>query len=140
MKTIFALIERYAPLVGRFLLVFLFFLSGVGKIMDWSGTAGYMTAAGLPLVPVLLFFAILIEILGPIMIILGIYTRYTAIIMAGYLILVTPIFHNFWAFHGMERSMQQTNFLKNLAIIGGLLVLAAHGPGPISLDERKPAT
>jgi putative oxidoreductase len=58
------------------------------------------------------------------------------LILALYLVPVTLLCHNFWAYHGMDQQMQMINFLKNLAILGGLLALASEGAGPISLDAR----
>jgi putative oxidoreductase len=130
-------VERYAPLVGRILLSVLFLLSGFGKITGWGTTAGYMASKGMPLVPFFLAMAILFELGGGLSVLFGFWARLGALALFVYLIPTTLIFHNFWAYTGMERQMNQINFLKNLAIMGGLLMVVAFGPGPLSVDARR---
>jgi putative oxidoreductase len=124
-------------LVGRLLLALIFVRSGLMKIPDWSATAGYMAAKGIPIVPVFLAATIAVEVLGGLSVALGLWARVSAAVLALYLIPVTLIFHKFWGLHGMEQQMQITNFLKNLAIMGGLTLVAALGPGPLSLEVRQ---
>ncbi len=68
---------------------------------------------------------------------LGFKARVGAVLLIIFLIPATLIFHNFWAFEGMERQMQMIMFMKNLAILGGLLLVLGLGPGPISVDQRQ---
>ena len=124
-------------LVGRLLLAIIFVRSGLMKIPDWSANAEDMAAQGMPIVSVFLVATIAIEVLGGLSVALGLGARVGAAVLALYLIPVTLIFHGFWGLQGMERQMQMVNFLKNLAIIGGLTFVAAFGPGPLSLDERQ---
>lgn len=124
-------------LVGRLSLVAIFFMSGWSKIAGWGETSQYMAAKGLPIVPVLLALAILVELGGAVTVSLGLQARWGALALAAYLVPVTLVFHNFWAVPDAERQMQTIQFLKNLAMFGGLLVVAAHGAGPISLDARR---
>jgi putative oxidoreductase len=128
--------DSWLPLVGRALLAAIFLLAGINKIPGFAGTSQYMAAKGLPMVPVLLILTIIIEIGGAALIIAGYRTRLAALALIGFTIIITPIFHNFWAMQGMEAANNQIHFLKNLAVIGGLIMLAVHGPGRISLDER----
>ena len=100
-------------LVGRILLALMFLLSGYSKIGGFAGTAGYIASAGLPL-PQLLAVATIVLELG-----------------AGLL------FHNFWAMPADKQMMQYLMFLKNVSITGGMLVLAAAGPGAWSVDARR---
>lgn len=122
-------------LIGRILLSAIFILSGIGKLVDYEGTIRYMEAANLFLIPLLLVIAALIEIFGGLSILLGYKTRYGALLLFLYLIFVTVIFHNFWALEGMSQQMQMIHFMKNLAIMGGLLYAASVGAGKLGLDS-----
>ncbi len=132
-------LKRYAPLAGRILLAIIFLLSGFNKFAAWDQTAGYMASKGMPLVPFFLVCAALIELAGGLSVLLGFKARLGAAALFLYLIPTTLIFHNFWALEGMEQQVQMVMFLKNLAIMGGLLLLFAFGPGGSSLDERRRA-
>lgn len=129
-------IERYAPLAGRILLSLIFLLSGIGKIGNFAGTAGYMAAKGMPLVPLLLLGAIAFEIGGGLSLLVGYKARLGALLLIVFLVPTTVIFHNFLAAQGPEREMQMVNFLKNLGILGGLSLVLAYGSGPLSIDSR----
>ena len=124
--------------IGRLLIVYIFATSGLAKMVGWSGNVQYMSTRHLPLIPVLLAIAMLIEIVGSICLVTGLYARTAAFIMFLYLTSVTVLFHNYWAFSGMLAGTQETHFRKNLAIMGGLLMIAAQGPGKWALG-RKPA-
>lgn len=128
---------RYASLVGRILLALIFLGSGFSKVTAWSATAGYMVAKGMPMVPVLLAGAALLELAGGLAVLVGYHARIAAWALFLYLIPTTLIFHNFWVLEGMERQNMMGHFMKNLAIMGGLLILAAHGPGAASLDAGR---
>jgi putative oxidoreductase len=127
--------KNYLPTLGRVLLAIIFLLSGIGKIADFGGTQQYMAQYGMPLTAVLLVGAILFEVGGGLSLLLGWKVRYGAFALILFLIPATLIFHTDFA----ERA-QMINFLKNLAIMGGLLALAAAGPGPLSVGGREPAT
>ncbi len=118
--------RQYLMMAGRVLLSLIFILSGVSKIMDWSGTAQLLAAQGLPLVPLLLGAATVIEIAGGLALLLGWNARWGAWLLFLYLIPTTLIFHNFWALTGADQQTQLVNFLKNLSIMGGLLLVAAY--------------
>jgi putative oxidoreductase len=81
--------------------------------------------------------AAVVEIAGAVALIVGFKTRYAALLLALYLVPVTLVFHDFWAFTGMERKAQLINFLKNVAIGGGLVYVAAAGARALSLDQRR---
>ena len=133
-------IEPWLTLLGRILLSLIFILSGFGKIADWSGTASSMSAKGMVAVPFFLTMAILFELGGGLSVLLGFKARWGALALICFLIPATLIFHNFWAFTGAEQRMQMINFLKNLAIMGGLLLLVLRGPGHPSIDGRRKTT
>lgn len=125
-----------AALVGRILIAIIFIKAGWGKIGGWEGTAGYMASKGLPLVPVLLAGTILIELGGGLMLALGWKTRWAALVIFLWLIPVTVIFHAFWGIDAAQVQNQMNHFLKNVAIMGAMLMLFAFGPGAYSLDKR----
>ena len=122
--------QKSADLGGRILLVILFVLAGVSKIGGYAGTQAYMQSAGVP--GALLPLVILTEIGGSVLIVLGLWTRLAAFLLAGFSLLAGAIFH-----HAIGSEIQQLMLLKDIAIAGGFLVLVAHGAGPWSLDARR---
>ncbi|HEY2629909.1 MAG TPA: DoxX family protein [Usitatibacter sp.] len=125
-----------AALVGRVLLAFMFVLSGFGKISGYEGTAGYMASKGLPMIGVLLPLTILTELGGGLALIAGFKARWAALLLAGFSLLAAIIFHDFWTVvDPMQHMNQQINFLKNVSIAGGMLMVFAFGPGRYSVDK-----
>ena len=125
--------ERAAPyliLIGRVLLSIIFIQSGWEKIAGYAGTAEYMQAAGVP--SALLPLAILTELGGGVLVLLGLFTRWAAIALAGFCVLAGYLFH----YHPGDM-MQMINLMKNITIAGGFLVLAGSGPGALALDNRR---
>ena len=129
--------NRFTPLIGRFLISSIFIMSGLSKIGGWEQTAGYMASKGMPAVTLFLAGAIIFEVLGGLSVLLGFKARLGAIALIIFTIPAALIFHNFWAFEGMEQQTQMIMFMKNLAIIGGLLLITSFGSGPISIDNMK---
>ena len=125
-----------AALAGRIALSAIFLLSGFNKITNWSGTADHMAHQGLPAVPLLLAGAIAFEILGGLSLLLGFFGRLGAAALIVFLIPTTLIFHAFWAVDPAQQQNQMIHFMKNLAILGGLLMAVAHGTGRYSLDRQ----
>ena len=123
-------------LVGRMLIAAIFVISGVAKLADLAQTAGYMTSAGIPAAHGLAIIAGLGEILGGLMLLFGFLTRIGALGLALFLIPTTLLFHQFWALTGQEAQMQLVNFLKNVAIMGGLYGYVAFGGGRYSIDAK----
>lgn len=128
---------RYLPLAGRVLLALIFVISGLGKIPTWNQTAGYMSSRGMPLVPLFLIGAICIEVGGGLSVMLGFRPRIGAAALMVFLVPATLVFHNFWTYPPAEQQVQMAMFLKNLSILGGLLLVAAFGAGPASADSRR---
>jgi putative oxidoreductase len=122
-------LENISELAGRVLLASLFLLSGLGKLGAYSATAAYMASAGVP--GVLLPVVIATEVLGGLAIILGWKTRTVALLLAGFSLLTAVAFHRNFA-----DQAQMVNFLKNLSIAGGFLLLVARGAGPLSIDRH----
>ncbi|MGR3323587.1 MAG: DoxX family protein [Pseudooceanicola sp.] len=134
-------IRRIAAPAGRALLAFIFILSGVQKITGYAGTQGYMEAMGVP--GALLPLVILVELVGGLALLAGWQARTSAFLLAGFSLLSGFLFHLVPSFgmEGMQAQMQVISFLKNVSIAGGLLMVVAMGPGPVSLDRRSlPAT
>ncbi len=123
-------------LIGRILLSAIFLTSGLAKLVDTDKTAGYMDAAGIPAAHTLAIIAGLAELLGGLSILFGVLTRIGALGLIVFLIPTTLIFHSFWTFEGAAQQAQMANFMKNLAIMGGLFLLVAHGAGRYSVDAR----
>lgn len=119
------------PLVGRILLAVLFLIAGYNKIMNVGGTVGYFGKLGLPMPDILVWVVIAVEMLGGILLVIGWQTRVVAWGMAIFTLLAALIGHKFWV-----DASQTTNFLKNLSIMGGFLMLAVAGPGRLSVDKR----
>jgi putative oxidoreductase len=122
-------------LAGRWLMAALFLVAGIRKIMMFGGQVGYFTKLGFPMPEVMTVLAIAIEVGGAILLIVGWKTRWTAWLLALFVVIATFAAHRFWEFEPAQQVAQMNNFLKNLAIIGGLLFLAAAGPGRLSADK-----
>lgn len=124
-------------LVGRVLLAYLFIPAGWGKIAGFSGVVGYIGSKGLPVPEVLAALAIAAELGLGLLLLVGWQARWAALGLAIFVAVITPIFHNFWAMPEAQQMMQKQAFNKNLAIVGGLLAVAAFGAGRWSLDGRR---
>ena len=120
--------SKWQLLLGRVLMSVIFILSGLGKIPHFHDVAGMMAGKGIPLATVALAITLLIEIGGGLSLLTGFQARYAALVIALWLVPVTLVFHNFWAVPAAQQQDQMINFLKNLAIIGGLLVTAYGSP------------
>lgn len=129
--------QNILTLVGRVLLVALFLPAGISKITGFAGTAGWIASAGLPAPQLATVVAILVEVVGSAALLVGFQTRIAALVLAVFTLVATVIFHAFWALPADQQMVQQLMFFKNFAVIGGLLVLAASGPGALSIEGRK---
>lgn len=125
-----------ASLIGRTLLVALFLLSAYNKFMGLDGTAKYIASRGLPQPQLLAMASAVVEVAAAIMVIVGFKARYAALVLAAFMVVVTPIFHDYWNLAEPQRYGQYLHFWKNMAILGGLLLVVAHGPGGLSIDGR----
>ncbi|GHS84262.1 hypothetical protein PAGU2196_50960 [Pseudomonas sp. PAGU 2196] len=123
-------------LVARILLMILFVVSGWAKLTGFDGTVSYMTSLGAPAPTIAAAVAVIMEFFVGIVLILGLYTRPLAFLFALFVLGTALIGHPFWNMVDPERSANMTQFLKNLSIIGGLLLLAVSGPGRFSLERR----
>jgi len=121
--------------VARILISAIFVVSGIMKLTNFSATANMIGQRGIPFPAAATAIAILIELVGAAMIIVGWQTKLAAWIQLLYLIPVTLMYHNFWAAPPQIHDMQMMNFLKNVGIMGGLLVLATRGAGAAAADS-----
>jgi putative oxidoreductase len=124
-------LRNTGALLGRIMLAYIFVIAGIEKIPGASATMQYMASAGLPhsLVPVLFVLTVVVEMLGGLMLIFGWHAELAALIMFLYMIPVTMIFH--------VSTGQTIEWEKNLAIMGGLLMVAVYGPGGFSIDSAR---
>jgi putative oxidoreductase len=121
--------NTFVPLLGRLGLSLIFIISGWGKIAGYAATQGYMASKGVP--GELLPLVIALELGGGLAILAGAFTRWTAFALAAFSLVAAVIFHFDFA-----DQMQAISFWKNAAIAGGFLMLAANGPGALSVDAR----
>ena len=121
--------SKLSDLAGRILLSVMFFMAGLSKIGAYAGTQGYMESQGVP--GFLLPLVIGVEVIAPVLLVIGWQTRYAAIALAGFTAAAALMFHLNFA-----DQMQSILFMKNIAITGGLLLLATHGAGELSLDSK----
>jgi putative oxidoreductase len=124
-----------APL-GRLLLSTIFLASAAGKLAAWAPPAQMIADKGLPAPDAFLSIAVVLEIVGGLMVLLGLQARWGAILLLLFLIPVSVIMHNFWAVPEAQQQEQMINFMKNVSIAGGLLMVVALGAGPMSIDNR----
>jgi putative oxidoreductase len=120
-----------APVIGRILLATIFVFSGFGKLMAPAATIGYIQSTGLPLASLGLVAAIIVELGGGLLLALGYKTRLVAAVLAVFSVVTGLIFHS-----ALGDQNQLIHFLKNLAMAGGLLQVAAFGAGAYSLDAK----
>ena len=132
-------LQNPLSLLGRWLLAALFLPAGIGKLTGFSGTVGYISSVGLPLPEVGAALALTVEIVGGIALIIGLGTRPAALILALFTLVASFFFHNYWGVPADQQFMQQLLFYKNIAVVGGLLTVAAWGAGAWSVDARRNA-
>lgn len=120
------------PLIGRLLLAAIFLISGIGKIAAPAATAGYIASMGLPLPALGVLLAIVVEVGGGLLLVFGFQTRLIAVLLAAFSIVTGLVFH-----HAVGDQNQMIHLLKNFAMAGGLLQVAAFGAGALSIDGRR---
>lgn len=130
-------ISHIFTLIGRLALAALFLPAGLSKISSFGGTVGYIESVGLPLAALGAVIAIIVEVAGGAALIAGFFTRTAAIVLAIFTLVASVFFHAYWAVPADQAFMQQLLFYKNIAVVGGLLILAAHGAGQFSVDHKR---
>lgn len=124
-------------LLARLLMAALFLPAGISKIGGFAGTAGYIGSVGLPLPEVGAVIAILVEVIAPILLIIGLFTRPAALVLAVFTLVASLFFHAYWSVPAEQAFMQSLLFWKNVGVIGGLLAIAAFGAGAFSVDAKR---
>lgn len=130
-------LERYGPVIGRFLIAFIFLFAGFGKVTGFEGTVGYIASKGLPLPQLAAIGAIIIELAGSTMLITGFKARWAAAVLMVFTALTALFFHNFWAVPTAQAQDQMIHFMKNISMMGGLLYVVVYGSGPVSLERAR---
>ena len=130
-------LQALGPVLGRILIAPLFLLSGFHKITGFPTVASTMAKAGMPFPELLLIGAIVFELGGGILVLVGWHARWGAFLLAVFTLFATLVFHNFWAVDPAQYRGQLNHFMKNLAILGGLVYIMAMGPGRFSLGNRS---
>ena len=133
----FASLQNPLSLIGRVLLALLFVPAGFGKITGFAGTVGYIASQGVPFPALAAAAAVGVELGLGMLLLIGWQTRWAALGMALFTLVISFIFHNFWAAPVEQVMQQQQSFFKNLAIVGGLLTVVAWGAGAWSFDCKR---
>jgi len=120
---------QIVEILGRILLSAIFLINGIGKIFNYEGTIQYMENFDVP--GYLIIPAITVEILFPILLIIGYYTKFSALVLSLFTLVLAVIFHT-----DFSNQMQLMSFLKNIAIAGGFLIIFVYGPGKYSIDHK----
>lgn len=123
--------DKVTAVAARLLMAQIFIISGWGKLMNYGGTEGYFASLGIPMAGVVTPLVILIELGGGLALLPGFKTRWVAAVIAAFTVGSALIAHTNFADQG-----QMINFMKNLAMAGGLLMFVKHGAGAASIDEK----
>ncbi len=130
--------ENACLLTGRALLGLYFILPALSKIADFDGNSAYMAEHNVPLIPVLLVLTIIIHLGAGSALIIGFKGRWAAFVLAGLTLAISLFMHNFWNYtEGTEQAHETQNFVKNMAIMAGLLLVAGVGTGRFSLSQTS---
>jgi putative oxidoreductase len=128
-------LTNFIALVARILLAFLFVQGGYYKLMGGiPGTVANMTSHGIPFPDILVWGAIAVELVGGLMLMAGLFTRWVALVIAAYTLALGLIFHAYWLAPAAEARLERIIFLNHVALIGGMLAIVAFGAGCFSLD------
>ena len=122
-------------LLGRVLMALIFVYFGYMKLANFGGSVGYFTKWGFPMPQVMAAIAVLIELGFGLLLLIGWKTRWVALALAVYCIIATAVAHRFWTYEAAQVFNQTSHFFKNVSIVGGLLFIAAMGPGRYSVDK-----
>ncbi len=130
-------IQNSLSLASRLLFVALFLPAGISKLTGFTGAVGYISSVGLPLPTLGAALALTVEILGSLALLAGFGTRLAALVLAAFTLAASFFFHAYWGAPADQAFVTQLLFFKNIAVVGGLLALAANGAGAWSIDARN---
>lgn len=133
----FTSLQNPLSLIGRILIALLFVPAGFGKIAGFAGTVGYIASKGVPFPELAAAAAVGVELGLGLLLLVGFQTRWAALGIAFFTVVITFIFHNFWDVPAAQMVQQQQAFFKNIAVVGGLLTIAAWGAGAWSFDAQR---
>jgi len=132
-------LKRFGPLAGRILIAIIFVFSGVAKLTGLDGTSGYIASKGLPFPYLLAVAAMVVELGGGILLVIGLKTRWAAAAILLFTAAAAFLFHNFWGVPADQVQNTMIHFMKNISMVGGLLYVVVYGSGPLSLDGEDRA-
>ena len=133
-------LENLLVTTGRALLGIYFILPGISKIVAWEFNAQYMADHGMVLIPFFLVLTIILQVGGGAALVVGYKTQLIAFLLAGLTLVISVVMHDFWTMEpGLQTSHETQNFVKNMAIMAGLMVTAGLGGGAWSVDQKKAA-
>tara|TARA_B100001057_G_scaffold33019_1_gene30018 strand:+ start:4076 stop:4504 length:429 start_codon:yes stop_codon:yes gene_type:complete len=132
------IVQQAVGVTGRCLLGLYFLIPGITKVTGFGANAAYMEKHGMVFVPFFLIVTLILQIGGGLFLIVGFQVRITALMFALMILAINIVMHDFWnVYEGLSQAHETQNFVKNLAIMAGLLVLGAHqGESPLSADQR----
>ncbi|AFZ46600.1 DoxX family protein [Cyanobacterium stanieri PCC 7202] len=122
---------KYLPLAARICLCLIFLRAGINHILGFNSTVEMMTDQGLPIANILLLFTVVFQLLGGISLLLGYKVKIGSVLLILFLIPATLVFHN-----PIADPNEINNFLKNIGLIGGLLMVIYAGSGALSIDRK----
>jgi len=125
--------------IGRLLFAAIFIFSGLNHFMQYSSMVAYARTVPLPVsAEVAIIGSGVVLVVGGLSVLLGLYARVGAVLLAGFLLSAAFFFHRFWGVADpMQAQMQMTHFMKNVSMAGGALLITYFGPGPFSLTRRR---
>jgi putative oxidoreductase len=129
--------QSWTLLIGRILIGSLFLVEGIRQVMSNAGSVVYFNKLGFPAPETMVWLSIIIHIAGGILLIVGWKTKWVSWLLLALVVIATAMAHRFWQFESAQYGNQLDHFLKNLAIIGGLLYVITLGAGAMSVDGRK---
>lgn len=129
--------QSWTLLIGRVLVGSLFLVAGIRHFMFYAGSVGYFTKLGFPAPEAMVWLSIIIHIVGGILLIVGWKTKGASWVLLALVVIATAMAHRFWQFDAAQYGNQLNHFLKNVAIVGGLLYVVVFGAGAMSVDGRK---
>ena len=129
-------IQQWGPLTGRILISLIFLMSGFGKVFQFDGQVAYAASQGVPLASLAIIISIIAELAAATMIIIGYRARLGALILLVWMIPVSIMLHALWNIEDpMAQQMHMIMFMKNLAMMGAMLLIMSFGPGPKSINN-----
>jgi putative oxidoreductase len=125
--------------IGRILIAALFLPAGIAKLTAFDGSVNYFASIGIAMPAIAVVATIIVEVLGSLLLVIGYKTRIIAIGLAIFTLIASVIGHAYWLAPAEQAYVAQLLFYKNIAIIGGLIILATYGAGSISIDGKTKA-